>query len=320
VSLRVTRAHLQRLACGGVFLAILGSTGPCFAAASVRVPAGCGSREEFESEVMQRLGGGLSMPKVALEIAQESAGYALRMNVNGEARELHDVECRELFHAAVVVTVALTLSHGPPRPPARNVRPAARKPAPEQRSARPSPRGDSRAPAAADPARPREVEVRVAAAAGVDSGLLPGAAIGVELFGAASWHGRIGASLAARYLARRSQQDEAGRGLVVDAFGGQALGRYRLNPRWEAGLGAGLYRLDADGLGPGRRPDHAWAAGPAAEIGFEPLQIPVWWLGISAEARWNVLRPTFEFRNYGSIFTASRFDLSLFLRLGPRFH
>jgi hypothetical protein len=280
---------------------------------------GCGSREEFESEVMQRLGGGLAMPKVALEIAEESAGYALRMNVNGEARELHDLECRELFRAAVVVTVALTLSHGPPRQPVRNVKPVARKPAPEQRPARLSQR-DSMTPPAADSAAPRDVEVRVAAAAGVDSGLLPGAAIGLELFGAASWHGRIGASLAARYLARRSQQDQAGRGLVVDAFGGQALARYRLNSRWEAGLGAGLFRLDADGLGPGRRPDHAWAAGPAAEISFEPLRIPGWWLGVSAEARWNLLRPTFEFRNYGPIFTASRFDFSLFLRLGPRFH
>lgn len=250
------------------------------------------------------------MPQVALEIAQESAGYALRMNVNGEARELHDLECRELFRAAVVVTVALTLSHGPPRPRARNVKPVAGEPVSEQHSARLTERDDL---------APRNVDVRVAAAAGLDSGLLPGAAIGLEVFGAASFRERIGASLAARYLARRSQQDAAGRGLVVDAFGGQALGRYRLNSRWEAGLGAALYRLDAEGLGPGRRPDHAWAFGPAAEISFEPLQIPVWWLGISAEARWNLLRPTFEFRNYGPIFTASRFDFSLFLRLGPRF-
>ncbi|HWA73405.1 MAG TPA: hypothetical protein VG937_13760 [Polyangiaceae bacterium] len=305
MSLRSIRTRLRRLGCGAAFVGVLLSTALCFAASNVSVPAGCGSREEFESEVMQRLGGGLSMPNVALDIAKESSGYVLRMSVNDEARELHDVDCRELLRAAVVVTVALTLSHGPPRPPARSAKPVTTQ---------------VPVPAATDRKGPSDVELRAAAGAGLESGLLPGAALGLELFGEALWKQRFGASLAARYLARRSEQDAAGRGLVVDAFGGQALGRYRANSRWEAGLGAAAFRLDADGLGPGRRPGHAWAAGPALEIGFEPLRTQHWWLGIAAEARWNLLRPTFEFLNHGPIFTASRFDFSLFLRLGPRFH
>lgn len=77
--------------------------------------------------------------------------------------------------------------------------------------------------------------------------------------------------------------------------------------------------MAGDGIGPGQRSDHAWAAGPAAELGFLPLQAGHFWPGIAGEVRWNLLRPTFEFLNYGPIFTASRFDSSLFLRLGPRF-
>lgn len=81
--------------------------------------------EEFENEVLHRLGSGVAMPNVAFEITPETGGYALRMNVGGEARELHDVDCRELFRAAVVVTVALTLSRGPPRPRESHEKPIA---------------------------------------------------------------------------------------------------------------------------------------------------------------------------------------------------
>lgn len=52
--------------------------------------------------------------------------------------------------------------------------------------------------------------------------------------------------------------------------------------------------MAGDGIGPGQRSDHAWAAGPAAELGFLPLQAGHFWPGIAGEVRWNLLRPTFR--------------------------
>lgn len=268
----------------------------------MQTPTGCGSSEEFDSELRLRLGRGAQMPNVSLEIVPDGSVYVLRVNVGGEVRELRDVDCRELFRAAVVVTVAITLSHDAPRP----------------HRAAPSP--ETPKPAAPESTRDSNLELRAALGAGLNAGLLPGAALELELLGQALWFQRFGVSLAARYLARRTMQDDAGRGLVVDAAGGQALGHYRLSPRWEGGLGGSAYRLAGDGIGPGHRSDHAWAAGPSVEACFLPVQTRLFWLGIVGDARWHVLRPTFEFRNYGPIFTASRFDFSIFLRVGPRFH
>jgi hypothetical protein len=280
---------------------------PCFAEPKATLPSDCGTAEEFEGEVRRRLSKGISLPDTSLEIVPEGAVYRLRMSVGGEQRELEDADCRQLFRAAVVVAVAVTLSQRE-RPPSET----RRAPAPTA----PTPKAEDPAP----PRRASNLEVALALGGGFNLGLLPEIALALELQGKSVFYDRFGVALSARYLFPRSaEKDSQGRGLTASAAGAQLLGVYRPLAYMEAGLGGSVYRLSGEGEGVGQRSDTAWGGGPNMALSFLPLPSGPLWLALGTELQWNVIRPTFEFASHGPIFTSSRFDFSVFLRLGPRF-
>jgi hypothetical protein len=292
-------------------LALLARSNAVYAAPNATLPPGCGTAEELEHEVRQRLGRETALPPTSVEIAAEGQGYRLRMNVGAEQRELEDADCRELFRAAVVIAVAVTLSQSAQHPPRETDRTTT--PNTTARATEPS--------ASSASVRVSKRELAFALGAGFNVGLLPKPALELELQGKSVFYDRVGVALTARYVAARSDDDDAqGRGLTVSAAGGQLSGLYRPTGYLEAALGASLYRLAGEGRGSGARADTAWAAGPNAGLCFLPLPRGLLWLGFGGELHWNALRPRFEFSHFGPIFTASPLDFSLFLRVGPRFH
>src|SRR5688500_11690765 len=117
---------------------------PSWAAASLRVPAECGSEAEFERETRARLDREVPALPTVVAIERTGDGYLLRMRVGDELRQLRDHDCRELFRAAVVVAVATAMSQSrPPGQPKRGAPPAPAKEEPEREA--PAGRGD-RAP------------------------------------------------------------------------------------------------------------------------------------------------------------------------------
>jgi len=276
---------------------------PCFAQPKATLPPDCGTAEEFEGEVRRRLSKGISLPDTSLEIVPEGGLYRLRMSVGSEQRELEDADCRQLFRAAVVVAVAVTLSQSE-RPPSET----RRAPAPSASA----PKAEER--------RASNLEVALALGGAMNLGLLPEMALALDLQGKSVFYDRFGVALSARYLFPRSaEKDAQGRGLTASAAGAQLLAVYRPLAYMEAGLGGSVYRLSGEGEGVGQRSDTAWGGGPNAALSFLPLPSGPLWLGLGTELQWNVIRPTFEFASHGPIFTSSRFDFSVFLRLGPRF-
>jgi hypothetical protein len=288
------------------------------------LPAGCGSAAEFQREVLQRLGAGVTAPRTTLRIAPEGAGYRLDMRVGSEHRQFVDADCLALFRAAIVVTSAITLSENGER--------AVRAPSPPPVPGEPREPREGREPREVGPAgregtagRERTarhdgtaLEFDVGLGAGLDLGLEPQAAPAFELLGKASLR-RVGVAASLRYLAPRSQRDASGRGVTVQAVGAQLLGVYRAPGALEFGLGAAAYQLFGTGLGSGARDGSAWAWGPALSLGFLPVRTRWFWFGLAGELRWNLVRPRFEFLNYGEIFSASALSGGIFLQIGPRF-
>lgn len=305
---RTTPAALAFAFAFAAAVALLTWNRPCFAAPSVTLPAGCGSTEEFEREVDRRLGREGRLPPTSVEIVAEGAQYHLRMSVGAERRELRDADCGELFRAAVVVAVAVTLSESAARPNS-GAEATAGADVPASGSNAGGPRTG-----------PSDLELSAALGGGLMVGLLPKLAPAFELQGRALFAERFGFALAARYIARTAQEADAdGRAVAANAVGGLLSGLYRPSGYFEAGLGGSVYRLAGTGSGPGNRSDAAWAAGPHAGLRFLPLQRSPIWLGLGGELQWNALRPRFEFLNHGQIFISSRFNFSLFLQVGPRF-
>ena len=275
------------------------------AAAEVAVPADCGSGAEFEREVERRLGQPSPLRPLSVDIHAERGGYALRMQVGGEQRELHDSDCRALFRAAVVITAAVTLSETRER--RSEPRPATSEPV-----AAPAPTASS------EPARaPRELEVALALEGGLNFGLLPEAARELGLF-AKVRHRHFGLSLSSRYLGPADQQDASGRGVQIQGVNGELGALYRAGVL-ELSAAATAALLFGSGYGPGRQADSAWAAGPAASITLLPYDNSWMWVGVGGTLYWNVMAPDFEFLPYGPIFSSSTISGSLFLRIGPRF-
>ena len=107
----------RRVAAAALFALGFAWSPAVFAAPSATLPPGCGTAEEFEREVRQRLGRETALPTTSLEIVPEGSAFRLRMSVGAEQRELEDTDCRQLFRAAVVVAVAVTLSRSAEHPP-----------------------------------------------------------------------------------------------------------------------------------------------------------------------------------------------------------
>lgn|GEM_PF-1028215 len=288
---------------------------------NVAVPAGCGSSEQFREELARRLGAAFVLPSIELSISASDTGYALRMQVGGEQRELHDTECEALFRAAVVVAVAILLPTAEGKEPPKA---AVKAPPPKAAKPPPSPPAKEQATtpsAPARPSRPLELELWAGLGAGLNLGLVPHPTLALDAQLKAFARRRFGVAVAGRYLLQRELEKDDGRGVQVSGFGGQALLLFRPHRAWEAGLGASLYQLSGTGLAEARFTASALVVGPNLVVSFLPLQRRWFWVGVSAEFQWNAQRPdpTFTILDYGKIYTVPEFTGTLLVRLGPRF-
>jgi hypothetical protein len=282
---------------------------PSWAAASLRVPAECGSEAEFERETRARLDREVPALPTVVAIERAGDGYLLRMRVGNELRELRDHDCRELFRAAVVVAVATAMSQSRPagQPKRAAPEPAAKEPAREL----PTERGDR---------APSPLTGSLAIGGGAHSGHSPKLVPLVELEAKVS-ASHFGGALGLRYLAPGSTLDDAGRGVEIEGIGVQLAGLYAPLPLIEARLGVGAFRLSGSGLGsPGDRSDTAWSGGPIAGVSVLPLRRGRVWVAAALEGEWHVLRPAFQILNYGEVFRVSKFGGSALARLGVRFY
>jgi hypothetical protein len=123
---------------------------PAAAQAQIQVPEGCGSEQEFRSEI-ERLTGApaaAAMPSVLLieAVPGEPGGYELRLVIGDELRLLRDPECRILWRSAIVIAAAAARSEPAPAPP-----PPASEPAPAAPASEPPP--STAAPVPRAPAR-----------------------------------------------------------------------------------------------------------------------------------------------------------------------
>lgn len=291
----------------------------------IEVPVGCGSAAEFEAEVRKRLGDNARvLERTELRIERPEGGreegaeggvdngaaeHVLEMRVGDQRRTLRDVDCRDLFQAAVVVTVAIALSEGrrnepdaPPEPATKGAR-AARAPEEPPLEAR-------------DPWVPT-----IGASAGslLSFGLLPDPAFGLELEGRADWE-RFGVALAVRYLFPREEIRADNRGVRVRALGGQLSGVVRATPWLEGRVGFMVFALPAEGVGSLRNDDGAaWAAGPSLSLALTPLQGRLGWLSLGGEGHLELVRSEFEILSYGEVYSVPAWGGAVFFRAGLRF-
>jgi hypothetical protein len=283
---------------------------PSWAAASLRVPPECGSEAEFERETRARLDREVPALPTVVAIERTGDGYLLRMRVGEELRELRDLDCRELFRAAVVVAVATAMSQ--PRPTGRPKRAAALEP-------------DRTEPQRAGLAQRRDrassgLTGSLAIGAGAHSGHSPKLVPTVELEARLSGS-QFGGALGVRYIAPGSTLDDTGRGVEIEGAGLQLSGLYAPFPLFEARLGVGAFRLSGTGLGsPSDRSDTAWSGGPIAGVSVLPLRRGRVWVAAALEGEWHVVRPAFQILNYGEVFRVPRFGGSALARVGIRFY
>jgi hypothetical protein len=118
-----------------VLVSIGVAASPALAQSPIRVPEGCGSEDEFRSE-LERLTGApaqAAMPSVLLieAVSGEPGGYELRLVIGDELRLLRDPECRILWRTAIVIAAAAARSERLPAspPPANETEPVPAPPA-----------------------------------------------------------------------------------------------------------------------------------------------------------------------------------------------
>jgi hypothetical protein len=251
--------------------ALLGASPSPAAASESGIPPACGTRADFDSELVRRLGADAPTRDVHLSITQTASRYRLRVQIGDEVRELDDASCTELFRASVVVAVAMLL-HEPAKPAAAPP-PPPRKPAP-----------------------PREYpRFSVGAGAGVALGTLPHPVLALELEGKAYWQ-YLGLSANVRYFAPTEKRDAQDKSVELQALGAGVAGVFRPSRKWEARLGFAAQRLSGRGGGSITKShaDTVWAAGPTLGLGFVPLQHGLFWAGLGAEGQLNAVRGSFK--------------------------
>lgn len=287
----------------------------------VDVPDECGAPNEFERQALRRLGPLAKIPPVQVEITREAPDrYRLLMQAGGESRELHDADCRQLFQAAIVVTVALALSETPLPTQGESASPRqSSDPMPDRDADRRDPRdnGDHHK-TSDDHERPSPTQADLLAGIGLNTGLLPQTAVAFALEARAMVR-QFGLAASGRYLAPVTGYDNAEHGVRMEAAGGQVAGVYRPIGMLELRLGAAAYALLGRGLGSGGRSDVAWGTGPTTGASLVQLYRGRLTLAVGADLHWNVLRPSFEVLSYGTVFASSPFDLWIFFNVGPHF-
>ncbi len=286
------------------------------AANAFEIPAECGTQSEFAREVDARLPRNVPRPAPDVSIARSGSGYSLKLRLAEESREFSHADCRELFRVAVVVTVAMSLSHSE----AHLQNPVSeRAPAP--------PPVTSAAPLQ-EPIRPESTErgeprqhwaFGASAAPGVSFGMAPRPVLQFELEGRAL-RGMFGVALGLRYRAPGAEQDANDRGVRVSSFGGELAFVLRPHRVLEASLGASFYRLFGSGIGAvAERTDSAWSAGPTLGLMLIPLQRGGTWVGVGGDLHLDLVQPEFQILNYDTVFRVPLFSGSAFLRLGHVF-
>ena len=273
--------------------------GSAHASSEPEIPPECGSRDDFDAALKQRLGNDAPLSSVHVSIAQAPGRFHLRVQIGSELRELDDANCAELFRAAVVVAVAM-LMH------------------------------DEQRPAPAPPA-PRPLPARqyplfsLAAGGGLSIGTLPKPVPALELESQLFWkYWGVGGNL--RYYAPAEHLDAQDKGVTLHAFGAGITGIFRPSRLWQARLGFAAQQLSGQGTGSitHRQGDSAWAAGPTLGLGLVPIQHGTFWAGLSAEGQLNLARGRFEILHYShdvanpshEIYAVPGLAGSAFVRLG----
>jgi len=264
------------------------------------IPAECGTRAVFDSELSKRLGDDAPTSSVRLSITQASGHYHLRVQVGSEVRELDDPSCAELFRASVVVAVAMLLHE------------------PEKVAAAPPP-----PPKAAPPSE--YPHFTLGAGAGLALGTLPHPVLALELESKAYWQ-YLGVSVNLRYLAPTEKVDAQAKSVELQALGAGVTGLFRPSRQWEARLGFAAQRLTGKGAGSitQSHQDSVWLAGPTLGLAFIPIQERLFWAGLGAEGQLNAVRGTFQILHYSQDVTSPPYEIypapwlaaSAFVRLG----
>jgi hypothetical protein len=272
----VSSIERARVTAIGVSLMLLSASVRASAQTTAEIPGECGSQQEFDREVRARLENQAAPLPTTLELEPEAGGYVLRMSLGGAQRELRERSCRELFRAAVVVAVAITLSEAKPK----------------AASATPPLEGQKARDVAPAPANHQpEAELgsgffsAVALGGGVHAGITPNLVPLPELE-VRIGYAHFGAALGARYFPSSLASDEAGRGVDVSAVGGELSALFLPTEAWETRLGVQIFRLSGTGVGSeAEQSDAAWSAGLLAGAGFYPLRQGRMWggLGVSGE-------------------------------------
>jgi hypothetical protein len=294
-------ARLADVGCCALAFATLAASFPAEAANELGIPPECGSRQTFDAALQKRLGDDVPHDTVHISITAAPSGFHLRVQIDGELRELDDESCAELFRAAIVVAVAMLMHE--PTPPETVSQPA-------------------QAPAKAPSSSPSRPRFTLAAGAGVTVGILPPPVFAVDLESKALWR-YWGVGLGLRYLAPGEQRDAAGRGVRLQAWGAGLTGIFRPSRSWEARLGFATQRLFGEGLLSEGAPtfqgqeDTAWAAGPTLGLAFIPLERPPFWVGLGAEGQLSLLRAHFRILKVSrNIYDVPWLSGSGFVRLG----
>lgn len=279
--------------------AVLGVS-PAHAVAATDIPAECGTRAVFDSELSKRLGDDAPASSVHVSITQALDHYHLRVQIGTEVRELDDRSCTELFRASVVVAVAMLLHE------------------PEKAAAAPPPPPTS-APASEYP------RFTLGAGAGLALGTLPHPVLALELESKAYWQ-YLGVSVNLRYLAPTQKVDDQAKRVDLQALGAGVTGLFRPSRQWEARLGFAAQRVSGQGAGSiaQRHQDTVWLAGPTLGLAFIPIQERLFWAGLGAEGQLNAVRGSFQILHYSQDVTRPPYEIypapwlaaSAFVRLG----
>lgn len=314
-------------------IALIAGRGTC--QGHFELPAHCGSRGQFDSAIRDRLGSeaGALLEVIALSIQEQAdGGYALHMQIGGDTRHLRDPSCEELFRAAVVVAVALwqapssSSAHRADAPPPAAVPPAngpvtlpnADLPSAPLRELRVQGPWGGVQPIAS-PATKRQLRLLVAAELGLSAGLQPqgGPFIGVR--GAVESKG-LGLVAGVRWLPSNSNRDQNERGVEVTAVEVQLAG-YAL-PIRQLALQVGASADYVYGAGLGSKSDTSaglWCLGPLVGFWLFAWQGASATVAVGADVQLQLIRPSFEILQYGSVFQVAPVTGHAYLAAGYRF-
>jgi len=301
--------------------------------AGFEVPEPCGTREQFETSIRNRVGDAEAeaiLASLSLWIREQPDAFTLTMQIGAETRSLQDRDCKQLFRAAVVVAIALweapqrsstpSSASDLPAPVAPRVQDT---PKPEAALALQVPSVRILGPVGLvqiDP-KVREPRTRVPLGTefGVSTGLQPKPGLLLGIRGGLEL-GSLGFWASLRWYPSRGDRDVNNRGVEVTAFGVRAVGAYRLAESIGVELGVSVHGLRGTGLGSNQTASAlVWTVGPVMGLWATPVRWGSAFLAAGAEAHLALLRPRFEITDYRQVFRLGAVGGATFLVAGYRF-